>query len=284
MSSCIVKFACPDRVGVLSEVSSVFSRNGCNLTEVNQYTDLEAGWFFARFEFDYHLPPPPEFCVVSAELGALAEKLGAEWTIKSKARRYRLAILCSKDGHCLADLLWRWRSGSLPFDLVGVVSNHSYLSEVVEREGVPFSLVPVGSDKDSSFVSVRDTVEGWGAEVIVLARYMQVVPSWLCREWENRAINIHHSFLPAFPGASPYLQAFRKGVKIIGATCHYVTPELDEGPIIEQEVLRVSHSHGPEDLVRAGQDCERLALSRGLLYHLEDRVFCHRGKTVVFSG
>lgn len=284
MSSYIVKFSCPDRVGVLSEVSSVFSNNGCNLTEVNQYTDLEAGWFFARFEFESSPGLPLGDSPVAAGLSSLGGRLGAEWTIRPRSRQYRLAILCSKDGHCLADLLWRWRAGSLPFDLVGVLSNHGHLSGVVEREGVPFALVPVGTDRDASFATVRDTVAGWGAEVIVLARYMQIIPPWLCREWENRAINIHHSFLPAFPGASPYLQAYRKGVKIIGATCHYVTAELDAGPIIEQEVLRVSHFHGPEDLVRAGQDCERLALSRGLLYHLEDRVFCHQGKTVVFSG
>lgn len=284
MSSSIVKFSCPDRVGVLAQVSSVFSMNGCNLTEVNQYTDMEAGWFFARFEFEVPDFDPASPCPVTTDLSSLASRLGAEWTMRPKSKKYRMAILCSKDGHCLSDLLWRWRAQSLPFDLVGVLSNHDHLSEMVAREGIPFACVPIGPDRDASFESVRAAVAGWGAEVVVLARYMQILPPWLCQEWENRAINIHHSFLPAFPGASPYLQAYRKGVKIIGATCHYVTAELDAGPIIEQEVLRVSHFHGPEDLVRSGQDCERLALSRGLLYHLEDRVFCHHGKTVVFSG
>jgi formyltetrahydrofolate deformylase len=284
MTSRIVKFSCPDRVGLLAEVSAIFAANRCNLTEVNQYTDMEAGWFFARFEFEPPNLAPPSECPVSEEIAALAKSVGGEWTSRPKSLRRKLAILCSRDGHCLADLLWRWRSGSLPFDLVGVLSNHGQLGSVVEREGVPFAVIPVGVDRDASFRSVSSTVSSWGAEVIVLARYMQILPPWLCREWENRAINIHHSFLPAFPGASPYLQAYKKGVKIIGATCHYVTAELDAGPIIEQEVLRVSHFHGPEDLVHAGQDCERMALSRGLLYHLEDRVFCHRGKTVVFSG
>lgn len=284
MSAFVVKFSCPDRVGVLSEISTVFALSGCNLTEVNQYTDLEAGWFFARFEFNRPDHSSPDQCPVSESLASLAKRLKAEWSIRPKSSRYRLSILCSRDGHCLADLLWRWRSGSLPFDLAGVISNHPDLREVVEREGVPFLVAPSSGDKNASFEAIRDMVGAWGSEVIVLARYMQIIPSWLCAAWENRAINIHHSFLPAFPGASPYLQAYHKGVKIIGATCHYVTAELDAGPIIEQEVMRVSHFHGPEDLVRAGQDCERLALSRGLLYHLEDRVFCHRGKTVVFSG
>lgn len=282
MSTSVLKLSCPDKVGVLSSVTSLFARNGSNLTEVHQHTDMETGWFFTRIEFDP--PGRTSSAEMETEIAALASELGAEWSVRVKSRKYRLAIMCSKEGHCLIDLLWRWRSSTLPFELVGVVSNHGTLRAEVEREGIPFVEIPVGAERDPAFKKVDLQMEEWGAEVVVLARYMQIIPPWLCLRWENRAINIHHSFLPAFPGASPYLQAHRKGVKIIGATCHYVTADLDDGPIIEQEVLRVGHCHRPDDLVRIGQDCERLALCRGLLYHLEDRVFCHRGKTVVFSA
>jgi formyltetrahydrofolate deformylase len=278
----ILKLSCPDRVGLLSEASSIFASRGSNLTEVNQHTDTENGWFFLRMEFD-SLEGPDSAALLS-EISVLSASLGAEWSIRNKSEKYRLAIMCSKDGHCLSDLIWRWKSGSLPFDLAGVISNHPDLREVVEREGAPFVEISMDGDKRIAFESVRRQVSDWGATVIVLARFMQIIPPWLCQEWQSRAINIHHSFLPAFPGASPYRQAYQKGVKIIGATCHYVTSDLDEGPIIEQEVLRVSHFHKLEDLIQVGQDCERLALYRGLLYHLEDRVFCHNGKTVVFAG
>jgi len=282
VSSAILKFSCPDRVGLLSEVSSLFASVGSNLTEVNQYTDMENEWFFLRMEFDELEGKSAK--LLKSSVFDLARTLGANCSIRTKSSRYRLVIMCSRDGHCLSDLLWRWKSGSLPFDLAGVISNHNCLRGEVEREGVPFVEIPVTIGREESFRAIHRQVKDWNADIVVLARFMQIIPPWLCLEWENRAINIHHSFLPAFPGASPYTQAYKKGVKIIGATCHYITPELDAGPIIEQEVIRVSHSHCPEDLVRAGQDCERLALSRGLLYHLEDRVFCHQGKTVVFSG
>ncbi len=267
---------------MLAEISSLLAGLSCNLTEVNQHTDTEEPWFFLRVEFESTASPADHS--LQDGLAQLASTLGASWSLRPKSKKYKLAVMCSRDGHCLADLIWRWRSGSLPFDLVGVVSNHDTLRPVVEREGVPFCTVAISGDKNAAFQKVAALLESWGSEVVVLARYMQILPPWLCRQWESRVINIHHSFLPAFPGASPYMQAYQRGVKIIGATCHYVTAQLDEGPIIEQEVLRVSHTHNPADLVQAGQDCERLALSRGLGYHLEDRVFCHGAKTVVFTG
>ena len=203
--------------------------------------------------------------------------------LRRKEDLRRVALLVSREGHCLADLLWRWRSGDLAMDPAGVISNHCDLEPVATREGLPFVHVPFAAgNKASAFAFIENQLAAWRADTVVLARFMQIVPPAMCGCWSGRMINIHHSFLPAFAGAQPYRQAHERGVKLIGATCHYVTAELDAGPIIDQEVTRVEHFHSPSDLVRLGQDCERLALLRGLHYHLEDRVFVHRGRTVVF--
>jgi formyltetrahydrofolate deformylase len=217
------------------------------------------------------------------ELSSFAAGLEAEWILRERTTRPRAAILVSREGHCLADLLWRWRSGDLDMELAGVIGNHRDLEPVASREGVPFVHVPVeAGQREAAFAAISRQLEDWGADVAVLARFMQIVPPDLCSRWAGRMINIHHSFLPAFAGAQPYRQAHERGVKLIGASCHYVTPELDAGPIIDQEVTRVEHFHSLPDLVRLGQDCERLALFRGLRYHLEERVFVHGGRTVVF--
>jgi formyltetrahydrofolate deformylase len=189
----------------------------------------------------------------------------------------------SREGHCLADLLWRWRSHDLPMDLAGVIGNHPDLEQAAVREGVPFVHLPITpANRAAAFASIDEQLTAWQVDTAVLARFMQIVPPDLCARWSGRMVNIHHSFLPAFAGAAPYRQAHERGVKLIGATCHYVTADLDAGPIIDQEVARVEHFHSLPDLLRLGQDCERLALFRGLRYHLEERVFVHGKRTVVF--
>jgi formyltetrahydrofolate deformylase len=278
----LLKLSCPDRVGLLAEVTGFCANRSLNLLEAHQFTDDEAGWFFTRLR----LQSVGDFAGMEPlrdELSSFAAGLEAEWTLRKRTARPRAAILVSREGHCLADLLWRWRSGDLDMELAGVIGNHRDLEPVARREGVPFVHVPVeAGQREAAFATIGRQLEDWGTDVAVLARFMQIVPPDLCSRWAGRMINIHHSFLPAFAGAQPYRQAHERGVKLIGASCHYVTPELDAGPIIDQEVTRVEHFHSLPDLVRLGQDCERLALFRGLRYHLEERVFVHGGRTVVF--
>jgi formyltetrahydrofolate deformylase len=194
-----------------------------------------------------------------------------------------MVILASKETHCVTDLLWRRKFGELPAEIPLILSNHRVCEEIAAAEGVPFVHVPMeGGDKDAAFREIARLCEDVQAGAIVMARFMQILPSWFCEQFAGRVINIHHSFLPAFAGADPYRQAFERGVKLIGATCHYATAELDAGPIIDQEVVRVEHFHDLADLRRLGRDCERLALARGVRYHLEDRVLRHGAKTIVF--
>ncbi len=280
MSATLLKISCPDRVGLLARLTSFVAYHGGNLLEVHQFTDPLSGWFFARLAIDTG--------TLALDLPALrkafkptADELQADWTIRDETVKMRVVILVSKLGHCLADLLWRWRSGELPIDIPLVISNHEDFREMTEREGLRFEFVPT-DDKAAAFEKMRELFRSVNAELIVLARYMQILPREICDEWPGRIINIHHSFLPSFVGANPYKRAYDRGVKLIGATCHYATAELDEGPIIDQEVVRVEHFHMPDDLLRLGRDCERLALARGVRYHIHDRVLIHGKKSIVF--
>lgn len=195
----------------------------------------------------------------------------------------KVILMVSTLGHCLADLLWRWRSGELAFDIICVISNHEDFRIMVEREGIKFRHIPVRQEnKETAFVHIAELLRRLQPDLIVLARYMQIIPEQICREFSGKIINIHHSFLPSFVGANPYQRAYERGVKLIGATCHYATAELDAGPIIDQEVIRVEHFHTPEDLVRLGRDCERLALARSVRWHLSDRVLIHGNRSIVF--
>ncbi len=281
MATTILKLNCPDAVGVLARITGRIAVEGGNLLEVSQYTDKTSGWFFARAAVEAGDPAwsPEKFETSFAQLAA---ELSASWTMRPADRKRRTAILVSKQDHCLVDLLWRWRSGELGLDIPVVISNHPDCRSLVEREGIPFEHVDFSNDKDAAFQRVGEILRANDIELVVLARFMQVLPAWLCREYDARVINIHHSFLPAFVGANPYKRAFERGVKLIGATCHYATADLDAGPIIEQEVARVEHYHDPDDLVRLGRDCERLALARGVRYHVEDRVLVHGAKAIVF--
>ena len=277
----ILKINCPDAVGLLARITGFIAASGGNLLDVSQYTDPVAKWFFARLAFEggqaAECPEP-----FRDELAGVAAGMQAEWTLRPAERPVRTAILVSKQDHCLADLLWRWRSGELNVSLAGVFSNHETCRALVERESLGFEKLDFAGDKAAAFVALAERLRALDVELVVLARFMQILPDWFCQEFCGRAINIHHSFLPAFIGANPYRRAFERGVKLIGATCHYATADLDDGPIIEQEVARVEHYHEPDDLVRLGRDCEKLALARGVRFHVEDRVLVHGTRAIVF--
>jgi len=282
MHTTLLKVSCPDRVGLLARIANFVAEQGGNLKEVHQFTDPVEGWFFARLEIETHTLR----CDVGSLRSAftpLASELQAEWSVRSAETRPKVVLMVSKLGHCLADLLWRWRSGELGFDVPCVISNHEVLRPLVEREGIPFHCIPICREtRDQAFAEMEALWRSLGADLIVLARYMQILPSDVCARWPARVMNIHHSFLPSFVGANPYQRAHQRGVKLIGATCHYATADLDEGPIIEQEVVRVEHFHSEQDLLRLGRDCERMALARGLRYHLSERVLVRGNKTTVF--
>jgi formyltetrahydrofolate deformylase len=277
----ILKLNCPDAVGLLAKITGFIAQNGGNLLDVSQYTDPVSRWFFARLAFtDGKIEDASgDF---ERSLKVLADSMQAEWTLRPADRPMRTAILVSKQDHCLVDLLWRWRSRELNIEIPVVVSNHDEARCLVEREGLPYQQIDFSTDKGAAFSKLADCLHEHAVELVILARFMQILPDTLCNEFSGRIINIHHSFLPAFVGANPYRRAFERGVKLIGATCHYATEDLDQGPIIEQEVSRVEHYHEPDDLVRLGRDCERLALARGVRYHVEDRVLVHGKRAIVF--
>ncbi|MFC7341561.1 formyltetrahydrofolate deformylase [Saccharopolyspora griseoalba] len=282
----VISLGCPDRTGIVSRVSGFLAEHGGWILEAGHHTDPTTGWFFTRQEVRADSLPfglaelRERFAEVAAELGD-----EAEWQIHDTAEKRRAVILVSREGHCLHDLLGRIGSGELDVDLRAVIGNHPELGPITEAHGIPFHHVPFGSApeaKAEAFEQVRELVEAHDPQAIVLARFMQVLPAELCQRWSGRAINIHHSFLPSFAGARPYHQAYERGVKLIGATCHYVTAELDAGPIIEQDVIRVDHTDDVPDMVRKGRDIEKLVLARGLRSHLEHRVLVHGKRTVVF--
>lgn len=274
--------ACPDQVGIVAKVSQFIAQHNGSILEANHHTDMGTGWFFMRHEIAANSFPLSldEF---SSEFCALADQLSMKWQIHDSQVHRRVILMCSKQSHCLADILNRWHSGDLDCDIPCVISNHDDLRGLVEWYGIPFHHVPVEGDKSQHFGKVSQLVEEYRADTIVLAKYMQILPSDVCEKYHGQIINIHHSFLPSFIGARPYHQAYDRGVKLIGATCHYVTQDLDAGPIIEQDVLRISHRHQPEDMVRLGKDTEKLVLARGLHLHLEERIMLHGNKTVILD-
>ena len=275
--------SCPDKVGIVARVSQFVADHGGWLTEANYHSDPDSNWFFMRNEIKAHSLSVSlkEFRKAFA---MLASEYDMQWYIRDSSVPQKVAILASHASHCLADILHRWHSKELFCDIPCVISNHENLRSMVEWHGIPFHYVPVDkNDKAPAFQEMLETIENYDAESIVLARYMQIIPPQLCEKYAGHLINIHHSFLPSFIGANPYQKAYERGVKLIGATSHYVTEDLDEGPIIEQDVIRVSHRHSKEDLVRLGKDVEKMVLARALRNHLEDRVVVHDNKTVVFD-
>jgi len=278
----LLKLSCPDRVGLLAQLAGFVAEHGGNLLEVHQFTDPVSRWFFARMAIDTGTLTC-DLQKLRADFEVAAGQLGADWTIRSAESRRKVVLMVSQRGHCLADLLWRWRSGELAFDVACVISNHEDFRVMVQREGIEFRYLPIRAEnKEAAFATLAELLRDLHPDLIVLARYMQILPAETCVEYPGRILNIHHSFLPSFSGANPYQRAYERGVKLIGATCHYATAELDAGPIVDQEVIRVEHFHTVEDLVRLGRDCERLALARSVRWHLNDRVLIHGDKAIVF--
>ena len=276
-----LSFSCPDASGIVAAVSSFIADHRGWITEASQHTEHELSRFFMRVEIraDSLSFAPEEF---TGRFRPIAEKFGMEWRLSDSARPKRVVILCSKQEHCLYDLLSRQVAQDFRFTVPCVISNHETHRRVVEAHGIPFHHVPVeAADKGAAFRRIETICRETHADLVVLARYMQVLDEQACRTLAGKVINIHHSFLPSFAGAKPYHQAHRRGVKLIGATCHFVTPELDEGPIIEQDVIRVDHSDTPEDMVQLGKDIEKVVLARGLRAAVEDRVLLAGNKTVV---
>jgi formyltetrahydrofolate deformylase len=275
---------CPDRPGIVAAVSSLLYHHGTNITVLDQHsTDPEGGTFFMRLEFQTpHLDMSRQALERSFE-ETVAGRYGMEWCISYAARKKKMAILVSRYDHALLEILWRSSRGELDAEITQVISNHPDLQTAVEGFGIPYHHVPVAPQaRHEAEAHILELLEG-KADLIVLARYMQILSDAFVDHYPNRIINIHHSFLPAFIGANPYQQASERGVKLIGATAHFVTSRLDEGPIIEQDVIRVSHRHSVRELKELGQDIERTVLARAVKWHLEDRVIVHGNKTVVFA-
>ena len=275
----VLTIACPDRVGIVAAVSNVLAGHRGNIVESDQFSDTESGRFFMRLVFDLDETTEP---ALLADFEPLARRFEMVWRLYDPRRLLRVMILVSKAEHCLNDLLYRHRTGALPMTITAIASNHTDLAHLAEWHAIPFHHLPVtAATKPEQERQILELVVSTGTELVILARYMQILSPELCRALAGRAINIHHSFLPGFKGAKPYHQAYARGVKLIGATAHYVTADLDEGPIIEQEVERVDHAHTPEQLAAVGRDIENIVLARAIHYHLERRVFLNGGKTVV---
>jgi formyltetrahydrofolate deformylase len=280
----IATLSCPNRPGIVAAVSTHLFRHGTNILDAQQFDDPETGKFFMRVVFN-RTDGGDQLGAVSEEFGTIARAFDMTWSMRSRSSPRRVLLMVSMFTHCLEDLLFRWKIGELAMNPVAIVSNHprDKLSGL-ELGALPFHYIPVAKDnKAAAEAKLLDLVESTQAELVVLARYMQILSDDLSSRLHGRCINIHHSFLPGFKGARPYHQAHTRGVKLIGATAHYVTPDLDEGPIIEQDVERITHRDSPDDLVRKGRDIERRVLARGVRFHLEDRVIINGRKSVVFA-
>ena len=278
----VLTLSCPDKPGIVYAVSSFLVQHSANILASQQYGESPYGRFFMRVHFCL---PPPGRALADLERGFswVAEAFHMTWQLHDRAARVRTLIMVSRLGHCLNDLLFRWKTGSLPVDVVGVVSNHDDFGELAASYRIPLHHIPVTPrTKAAAETQLLEVIGDTRADLIVLARYMQVLSGDVCKRVEGRMINIHHSFLPSFKGANPYHQAHARGVKLVGATAHYVTPDLDEGPIIEQDVIRVDHTLSPERLAEAGRDVEAQVLARAVIWHAEHRVLLNDDRTVVF--
>jgi formyltetrahydrofolate deformylase len=275
--------SCPDRKGIVAALAQLLYGHGANIVDADQHTDADAGQFFQRIVFDLS-EIRTDRVAVERGIQDVAERFGMSYRLNYEEPRKNVAILASKYGHCLYDLLWRHRIGELPCDIRLVIANHPDLEGTAEQFGVPFHVVPVAADHkkeaESRALALLDEAR---IDLLVFARYMQIVSAEFVHRYDSRIINIHHSFLPAFAGSKPYHQAQARGVKLIGATAHYASAELDEGPIIEQDVARISHRDDVDDLVRKGRDLEKVVLARAVRLHLEDRILVFGNKTVVFD-
>ncbi len=278
--SFILNLSCTDRVGIVHAVTGLLAQRQGNITDAAQFNDQSTGQFFMRVAYTMAQADLADF---SARFQDLAQSMQLTWTLHSAEKKMRTILMVSKLGHCLNDLLFRYRSGLIPIDIRAVVSNHRDYYQLAASYEIPFFHVPVTAEtKPQAEAQLLDLVAKEQVELVVLARYMQVLSNDLCCQLQGKAINIHHSFLPSFKGAKPYYQAHERGVKIIGATAHYVTADLDEGPIIEQDIARVDHSNDPQYLTNIGRDVESVVLSRAVTWHAQHRVLINGNKTVVF--
>jgi formyltetrahydrofolate deformylase len=276
----ILTLSCPDRPGIVHAVSGFLFERGANIEEAAQYNDHATGLFFMRMQFRCEL----DVAGLNEAIGVFAAGHQMSWSLHQQSEPVKTVLMVSKEGHCLNDLLFRWKSGLLALDIRAIISNHRDFYQLAASYNVPFHHIPVtAATKPQAEAKQYEIIQSEGAELVVLARYMQVLSDDLCRKLAGRAINIHHSFLPSFKGAKPYYQAHDRGVKLIGATAHYVTADLDEGPIIEQDVARVDHSKTVEDFTAQGRDTESQVLARAVKWHSEHRVLLNGHKTVIFK-
>ncbi|MEQ8304973.1 MAG: formyltetrahydrofolate deformylase [Hoeflea sp.] len=281
MTTFVLTVSCASTRGIVAALSGFLADMGCNIVDSSQFDDLETGNFFMRIGFVSEKGATLES--LGEGIKPVAEKFGMEIGIFDQSDRMKVMLMVSRFGHCLNDILYRWRIGALPIDIVGVVSNHFDYQKVVVNHDIPFHHIPVTKEnKPQAEARIMELAESTGTELVVLARYMQVLSDRMCSQMSGRIINIHHSFLPSFKGANPYKQAYQRGVKLIGATAHYVTEDLDEGPIIEQDVVSVTHAQSPGDYVSLGRDVEARVLARAIHAHIHRRVFINGNRTVVF--
>lgn len=277
----ILKLTCPDKPGLVARIANYGAEYLANLIEFNQFADREKKQFYARLEIDTSKMTVSVDDFI-AGFSVLGKSIEANYEFRRFPYRMRTAVLVTRTDHCLNEILWRAKLGEMPVEITSVIGNREDCRVIAEQAGLPFHLIDMKSDKEAGFQKIDALLEKEEVELTVLARFMQIMPEWMCEKYRGRMINIHHSFLPAFIGANPYRQAFERGVKLIGATCHYVTAELDAGPIIDQAVERVQHHHSVNDLVRLGRDCERSALARGIRYHVQDRIIVDGSRAIVF--
>ncbi|MEC7763035.1 MAG: formyltetrahydrofolate deformylase [Pseudomonadota bacterium] len=283
MTKYCLTVTCQTTRGIVAAVSAFLADHGCNITDSSQFDDQDTGMFFMRIAFDSQ--EGAELATLEADFAEIATKFDMQAAFHDEARKMKVVIMVSRFGHCLNDLLYRVKIGALPIEIVAVVSNHMDYQKAVVNADIPFHCIKVTKqNKPEAEAEILRVVEDTGAELVVLARYMQILSDALCEKMSGRIINIHHSFLPSFKGANPYKQAFARGVKLIGATSHYVTADLDEGPIIEQDVVRISHAQSPSDYVSLGRDVEAQVLARAIHAHANHRVFLNGNKTVVVAA
>ena len=283
MTSYVLTVTCKSTRGIVAAITGFLAEKGCYIVDSSQFDDLDTGMFFMRLTFTSQEGATIE--EITADFKGIEKQYGMSASFYDGAEKMKVLLMVSRFGHCLNDLLYRWKIGALPIDIVGVVSNHFEYQKVVVNHDIPFHHVNVTkANKPEAEARLMDIVNASGAELIVLARYMQVLSDDICKKMSGRIINIHHSFLPSFKGANPYKQAFERGVKLIGATAHYVTADLDEGPIIEQDVARVTHAQSAADYVSIGRDVESQVLARAIHAHIHHRVFMNGNRTVVFPA
>jgi formyltetrahydrofolate deformylase len=274
----ILCLCCPDQKGIVAKITGEIAKHNGNILTAEQYTDTEENEFYCRILLEHEPREIPS--MLKKSLQAIAKDLKGELSLSPEHEKQRVVIMATKATHCLTELLWRHAEGELHADLVGIIANHEVIKPIVRRYGQRFEHIEI--DESRGFDKVSKIWEEWEAQTIVLARFMRVIPKDLCERYAGKIINIHHSFLPSFVGAKPYHQAKERGVKLIGATCHYASKDIDQGPIIEQNVVRVEHYHTTKALIKLGQDCEKITLAQGLQLHLEKRVFIHKNQTIIF--